>query len=252
VYIDLSQKENDLKDLKSNVETMQKVAQERENHTKEEKMMSEQIFLNDQGAALDHLRRQFFSHFIWNMLSSQHFEREKVKYKVYEEAYAKIKIATGISDVPHFVDKFLTQEQRYNDFLLAVKTKEEKVLQIKENIQNMQNLINNVTSSNQLSETSDRRGTNTFRLTQKQLVESLFKQKRLKMTIKKISDWIRRLIFKIEGFSQGDSENLLLLMTSLKNQVLSKLKSSKPTLQSTILKLKHQKNSEIIENLMKP
>lgn len=245
-------KENDLKGIKSNVEVMQKVAQEREEHLNQEKMMTEQILLNDQSNSLDQIRRQYYSHFVWFMLSSQHFEKEKIKYKVYEDAYAKIKIATGISDVPTFVDKFLTQEQRFNDFMLAVKSKEEKVLEFKSNIHNMQVLIDNFNSNNQLSEDLDRKNSTQFRVTQKKLVDSLVKYKRLKMVRKKISEWIRKISSRIEGYEVPESENLQVLMKSLKKVVILSLKSIDPaTYHSTFSKLKHQKNAEIIESLIR-
>ena len=126
------------------------------------------------------------------------------------------------------------------------------MVEFKSNINNMQVLIDSFNSSNQLSEDLDRQNSNQFRVTQKKLVESLVKYKRLKMIRKKISEWIRKISSKIEGYEEPENDNLQALMKSLKKVVILSLKSISPdTYQSTFSKLKHQKNAEIIESLIR-
>jgi hypothetical protein len=72
------------------------------------------------------------------------------------------------------------------------------------------------------------------------------------MVRKKISEWIRKISSRIEGYEVPESENLQVLMKSLKKVVILSLKSIDPaTYHSTFSKLKHQKNAEIIESLIR-
>lgn len=247
---DKMEKDIELKEIKANLEALQKITREKEEHITQEKLMSEQILINDQSNALETLRKQFFSHFLWYMVSSQHFEKEKIKYKVYEDAYARIKLATGISDVPQFVDKFLSQEVRYYEFVNAVKDKEAQMQSIKNNIGKMQKMIDDIKDENKLAldNESSASAPNAYRLTQKKLIDSLVKYKRLRVIKKKVQEWVKLNIPKLsENYQATESDSLLSLMTDLKSLVITKMHSYAREVKGV-----KEKNQEIKVDTLKP
>ena len=232
------EKAQELQEIKANLELRQKLAKEKEEHLVNEKFMTEQILINDQSTALETLRKQFFSHFLWYMVSSQHFEKEKIRFKVYEDAYSKIKLATGISDVPQFVDKFLTKEQRYSEFVTVIKDKEVKVLGIKYNIEKVQKIIDDIKAGNRLALENENRGClpNAYRIAQKSVIENLVKLKKLKLMKKKVLEWVKLIAPKLSDTLQiPESDNLCVQMVGLKNLVISTLHSKLPGGKNKIL-----------------
>ena len=222
------EKAQELQEIKASLELRQRLANEKEEHLVNEKLMTEQILINDQATALETLRKQFFSHFVWDMVSSQHFEKEKIRYIAYEDAHSKIKLATGISDVPQFVDKFLTREQRYSEFVKVIKDKEANVMGIKSKIEKIQGIIDDIKAGNKLAlENENRAGLpNAYRLAQKSVIDNLVKLKKLKLMKKKVLEWVRLITPKLSNsLNIPESDNLCVQMEGLKKLVISTLHS---------------------------
>ena len=54
-------------------------------------------------------------------------EKEMNKHYYVEDAFQKIRTATGLSDVNEIVHRFLTREQTYSELLMAVSDNERKI-----------------------------------------------------------------------------------------------------------------------------
>jgi hypothetical protein len=54
-------------------------------------------------------------------------EKEMKKHAYVEEAFQKIRTATGLSDVNEIVHRFLSREQTYSQLLMAVSENERKI-----------------------------------------------------------------------------------------------------------------------------
>mmetsp|Transcript_62764 Transcript_62764/g.72037 ORF Transcript_62764/g.72037 Transcript_62764/m.72037 type:complete len:561 (+) Transcript_62764:93-1775(+) len=72
------------------------------------------------------LLHQFLRHFLKNKM-----DNEMQRNQATEEAYQKIRTATGLTDINDIVSKFLTREQAYTDLVNAVQEAENKVEALK-------------------------------------------------------------------------------------------------------------------------
>merc|ERR1711943_13190 len=68
------------------------------------------------------MKKTMFSTAFHSALNDHVMEEEQKKITTYEEAFRKIKDATGVSDVNEVIQKFLTQDETHNN--LVVMTKE--------------------------------------------------------------------------------------------------------------------------------
>ena len=66
------------------------------------------------------MRESLLVHKFWNGVLKRKMEQEMKRSAPIEEAFQRIRTATGLSDVNSFVNKFLTREQEYASLLVAV------------------------------------------------------------------------------------------------------------------------------------
>merc|ERR1719301_240476 len=60
-------------------------------------------------------------------MSHSEAEEEKQRMQDYEEAFRRIKEATGVLDVNEVIQKFLTQEETYNNLFSLSKDNQQKI-----------------------------------------------------------------------------------------------------------------------------
>lgn len=118
------QREKELADRRALVQQKVEMNQRME---KRDKMRREMAMVEggEQGAgdAGDaSLKKTMFSTAFHSALNEHVMEEEQKKITTYEEAFRKIKDATGVSDVNEVIQKFLTQDETHNN--LVVMTKE--------------------------------------------------------------------------------------------------------------------------------
>jgi len=78
------------------------------------------------------MQEQFLVHRLYSVFLKKKMEKEMSKYMFIEDAFQKIRTATGQSDVQEIVSKFLTREQTYNQLLNAVSENENKSDRLRE------------------------------------------------------------------------------------------------------------------------
>jgi hypothetical protein len=64
---------------------------------------------------------------LYSTFLKKKMEKEMDKHSYVEEAFQKIRTATGLSDVNEIVHRFLTREQTYSQLLMAVSENERKI-----------------------------------------------------------------------------------------------------------------------------
>lgn len=64
---------------------------------------------------------------LWSSYLKRKMEKEMKRTYDIEDAFQKIKAATGCSDVQEIVHKFLTKENTYSQLLMAVSDNERKI-----------------------------------------------------------------------------------------------------------------------------
>lgn len=116
------QREKELADRRALVQQKVEMNQRME---KRDKMRREMALVeggeqSDAGEA--NMKKSLFSTAFHSALNEHVLEEEQKKITTYEEAFRKIKDATGVSDVNEVIQKFLTQDETHNN--LVVMTKE--------------------------------------------------------------------------------------------------------------------------------
>ena len=202
-------KNQDISMMKKNVQIVKQISEKKLEHNMKEIELSEQIMINDTCVSLKELKEKLYVHFLWYMASSVQFEKEKIKLKIYEDAYMKIKIATGIQDVPSLVEKYFTRESTYTHFAEMVKIKEKELGEYQDKIEILQKQIDNSDTIMVTEEWSGiARSPSELRLCEKQLFEDNLKLKRYAFLRNKVVDWIEKISVRVKGISEGNSEEL--------------------------------------------
>ena len=73
------------------------------------------------------MQEQFLVQRLFSAFLKRKMESEMDNHFVVEEAFQKIRTATGFSDVNDIVHRFLTREQTYSQLLMAVSENERKI-----------------------------------------------------------------------------------------------------------------------------
>lgn len=73
------------------------------------------------------MQEQFLVHKLYSAYLKKKMEKEMQNHKYVEEAFQKIRTATGFSDVNEIVHRFLTREQTYSQLLMNVSENERKI-----------------------------------------------------------------------------------------------------------------------------
>jgi Na+/phosphate symporter len=116
------------------------------------------------------------------------FQKEQSNSKKFEDAHLRIKLATGIKDIPLFVEKFLTREKTYREMLLSVKEKEAELNVYKDKIDKMQKEIEKFSSGHTEVKLSK---------LHKELRENLVKKAQITQVYDKVAKWILRIKNKL-------------------------------------------------------
>jgi hypothetical protein len=104
----------------------------------------------------------------------------------------RIKLATGVSDIPLFVEKFLTHEKHYRDMLSSVKLKEVDFVKYQTQISKMQNTIDKF-NSNIPGKVSDSSSKKKLDKIHKSIRELLEKKSVIVQAHNKLSSFLRGL-----------------------------------------------------------
>jgi len=73
------------------------------------------------------MQEKFLVQRLFSAFLKKKMENEMNKHYYVEDAFQKIRTATGLSDVNEIVHRFLTREQTYSELLMAVSENERKI-----------------------------------------------------------------------------------------------------------------------------
>ena len=105
--------------------------------------MFEAAVIEDRSAKSLSIKESVALHRLWYSVLTKIFERKKEKSQKLEEAFLRIKIATGIPEINSIVENFLTKEQTYEALMRTVSTKEVECSNYKKKIDDLQTGVNN-------------------------------------------------------------------------------------------------------------
>ena len=73
------------------------------------------------------MQEKFLVQRLYSSFLKKKMEKEMNRHFYVEDAFQKIRTATGLSDVNEIVHRFLTREQTYSELLMAVSENERKI-----------------------------------------------------------------------------------------------------------------------------
>ena len=90
------------------------------------------------------MRENFMIQKLWSVFLKRKMEHEMRKTSSVEDAFQKIRAATGLTDVQDIVHKFLTREQTYSQLLVAVAENERKIDMLKKENEECNEQLHNI------------------------------------------------------------------------------------------------------------
>lgn len=121
------QKDERVQQLERNVKLRQEAALRREERQKRQADIAEAAANDDKDSHEVKLRESLLMHRFWYIVLQRKLDAEMQKAIGVEQAFQKIRAATGLMDVQDIVERFLTREQTYTQLLNAVSEAEVKL-----------------------------------------------------------------------------------------------------------------------------
>jgi hypothetical protein len=143
------QQESQALTLEKNARLRKEISSRRgENQTRQAEIAEFAANMQEDGEET-RLRKGYVLHrFWWNALHRK-LEKDKAESVEIEEAFQRIKIATGVGDIHDIVERFLTKEQTYSRLMQAVTESEQRVERLKHDIEEEQSNIKSFAVSEQ-------------------------------------------------------------------------------------------------------
>jgi hypothetical protein len=181
--------------------------------------MFEAAVIEDRSAKSLSIKESVSLHRLWYSVLTKIFERKKEKSQKLEEAFLRIKIATGIPEINSIVENFLTKEQTYEALMRTVSTKEVECSNYKKKIDDLQTGVNNYSNRTASNKTE----LDQMREVQEGKIRELFDLSNKKFLIEnihsKVRSWMKLMIrkfFKIlgsDGVEMKDGQDLIYYLT---------------------------------------
>lgn len=128
-------------------------------------------------------------------------EREMKKYAVVEQAFQKIKAATGLGDAREIVNKFINREQTYSELLISIADYERKIEGLRKINEQLKGKIHTLKDANvpvekaRPEKSGDRAKTPAL---DKELAATSEKYKKAKLVVEKTYAWTIKTLQKLD------------------------------------------------------
>lgn len=218
--------ENQIYSLQKSINKVRTIADRTDVWKNHQQTMYEAAAIEDRSAKNQRLKEGLTLHRLWHNILTKIFDRKVEKSRKFEEAFQKIKIATGIPDITILVENFLTKEQTYDSLMKTVNKKEiecseykNKINEIQKNVEmssnkdvsaSMQSFYNDLFPSGTVPSSEV---LNTIRGINQQKVHELMELSHKKFLIEnthsKIRTWLLQIIkkfYRILGTHNNDIE----------------------------------------------
>lgn len=200
--------ESQITNLKVSIDKNLEITDRRENWKKHRETMFEAAVIEDRSAKNLSIKEGLSLHRLWYSVLTKIFEKKKEKSQKLEEAFQKIKIATGLPDINQIVENFLTKEQTYEALMLTVNKKEVECSNYKSKIDQLQAGVNNyanrsVSNKNELDEQREIQESKI-----RDLLELSQKKFLIENTYSKVRTWMKLMIRKFYKIVGGTREEL--------------------------------------------
>lgn len=196
--------------LEKNARLRQEIASKRDKRQTRQAEIAEFAANMQEDGEETRLRQGYLLHrFWWNALQRK-LEKDKAQSVEIEEAFQRIKIATGLGDVHDMVERFLTKEQTYERLMHAVTEAEQRVERLKRDIEEEQSSIKTFLVSEQRGN-AEIDATGLGLAIEKELKEVQTAQNHLEkheIAYDHIAEWLRRIYSQFHRIVQSDEPNI--------------------------------------------
>eukprot|EP00744_Colponema_vietnamica_P001387 GILI01002296.1.p1 GENE.GILI01002296.1~~GILI01002296.1.p1 ORF type:complete len:652 (+),score=208.26 GILI01002296.1:111-2066(+) len=130
--LERQQRADQLKNLERILTERREASLRRQEQHRQQLEAAEAAANEDEKMSEGKLKKMLVAKKLWSSFLKKKMEREMHKSMTVEDAFQKIRQATGLTDVNEIVHKFLTREQTYNQLLTAVADAEAKIESLKQ------------------------------------------------------------------------------------------------------------------------
>ncbi|CAG9318507.1 unnamed protein product [Blepharisma stoltei] len=258
--VDRDQKERSLQmnKLERGIQTAQAGVARKDEWKQRRADMLERAIIEDRSQRDERLRESLMVQRLWHNYINQRFENERQNSSIYENAYQRIKISTGLQEIGSIVGNFLTKEQTYKELMNAVKVKEAECNVYRRKIDEMQDFVTNfaIQNSEIPANLVDVKGE--IHNKRKDVIELQAKKVDLQIKKIKIQTWLNRLSNKINALTNANIEStdnktvkISEIMEKIKDQVNLILSLNRKEALETLLESRKKSLSSIINKIPK-
>jgi len=166
------------------------------------------------------LRENLLVQKFWNSFLKRKMEKEMVDNAQIEDAFQKIRTATGISDIQEIMKKFVSREQTYSQLLTLVGENERKLQESKARNKELTDKLNQVRIAN--AEGTSVEGSfeveeleKELELSQHELKKVSIKHQSTKIVLEQLNEWAIKIIKKVTNIlTKSKCDDLLKLVPS--------------------------------------
>ena len=120
--------------LTKSIDNKQENVKRRADRIQRQREIAEAAANENKDADEKKMRENFMLNKLWNAFIRKKMEKEMKESAHIDDAFKKIKTATGVTDVQELVHKFLTREQTYSELLVAVADSENRIDKLRREI----------------------------------------------------------------------------------------------------------------------
>lgn len=124
-------KEGQVLELEKNAKSRREMATRRDTRQRRQLEIAEAAANEERDSEEVRLREGYLLHKFWCRALTRKLQKDKAESVQIEEAFQRVRAATGLTDVHEIVERYLTREQTYTDLSQAVSDGEHKVARLK-------------------------------------------------------------------------------------------------------------------------
>ena len=127
--IDLEQRKRQerIQSLQKSIRNKEEALQRRMERVRRQQEIAESAANENKDSNELKMQENYMVQRLWSSFLKRKMEKEMKRTQEIEDAFQKIRAATGFSDVQEIVHKFLTRENTYSQLLMAVSENERKI-----------------------------------------------------------------------------------------------------------------------------
>ena len=133
-----------IQSLQKSIRNKEDAVQRRMDRVRRQQEIAETAAAENKDSGELKMRENFMIQKLWSVFLKRKMEHEMRKTSSVEDAFQKIRAATGLTDVQDIVHKFLTREQTYSQLLVAVAENERKIDLLKKENEECNEQLHNI------------------------------------------------------------------------------------------------------------